>query len=346
MSPANVLRFFYMLLMGVGGWFCAAAFDSWAEWSLGPILGLCVGMVIGLMVILVDRLLKGFSLRAFSSATFGLILGCVMAALIMNSGLLEYVEQKRTVWLIRLVCYMSFGYLGMMLALRSNKDDFSLIIPYVRFTRQDSPEQNMLLDTSVIIDGRIADLVKTGFITGTIFVPRFILSELQSVADSSDATKRARGRRGLDILKMIQSDKNFEVKIIDNDPVEEATIDGKLVRLARLLSARIFTNDYNLNKVAEIQKVHVLNINDLVNALKTAVLVGDDVSLRLIKEGREAGQAIGYLTDGTMIVVNHGGARIGQEVNVRVVSVLQTSAGRLVFGEIHGNLPALGNLNG
>lgn len=332
--------------MGVGGWFCAAAFDSWAEWSLGPILGLCVGMVIGLMVILVDRLLKGFSLRAFSSATFGLILGCVMAALIMNSGLLEYVEQKRTVWLIRLVCYMSFGYLGMMLALRSNKDDFSLIIPYVRFTRQDSPEQNMLLDTSVIIDGRIADLVKTGFITGTIFVPRFILSELQSVADSSDATKRARGRRGLDILKMIQSDKNFEVKIIDNDPVEEATIDGKLVRLARLLSARIFTNDYNLNKVAEIQKVHVLNINDLVNALKTAVLVGDDVSLRLIKEGREAGQAIGYLTDGTMIVVNHGGARIGQEVNVRVVSVLQTSAGRLVFGEIHGNLPALGNLNG
>ncbi|MFN2362951.1 MAG: PIN/TRAM domain-containing protein, partial [Halarsenatibacteraceae bacterium] len=193
---------------------------------------------------------------------------------------------------------------------------------------------NKILDTSVIIDGRIADICKTGFIEGSLIIPEFILEELRHIADSSDVLKRNRGRRGLDILKQMQKDEGINVEIINKDFEEIAEVDSKLVKLAKIMSGIIVTNDYNLNKVAELQGVRVLNINELANAVKPVVLPGEEMEVRVIKEGKEEGQGIGYLDDGTMIVVDEGIKHIGEEVAVLVTSILQTAAGRMIFAKI------------
>lgn len=203
----------------------------------------------------------------------------------------------------------------------------------MKFTRQDQRDDITILDTSVIIDGRIIDLCETKFIGGRFIVPRFILRELQQIADSSDSLKRNRGRRGLDILNKMQKNHNMDVKIHEEDFPETHEADAKLVKLAKLLNARVFTNDYNLNKVAELQNVHVLNINELSNALKPVMLPGEEVDVKVVKEGKEYNQGIGYLDDGTMIVVEGGRSLIGQRKKVAVTSVLQTSAGRMIFAK-------------
>ena len=220
-------------------------------------------------------MLKGFSLRAFSATTFGLLLGTVVALLIDRSGLFENTPRKTTRWLIRLGLFLGFGYIGIMLAMRSNKEDFSLIIPYVRFAPQNKPDNLLLLDTSVIIDGRIADLIEANFLEGLIVVPRFVLRELQQIADSADPIKRARGRRGLEMLNRIQRNTRNEVSIHDGDFPEEKEVDAKLVRLARNLSARLFTNDYNLGKIAELQKVNYVNLHEVAKCLKVVLLPGE-----------------------------------------------------------------------
>ena len=223
----------------------------------------------------------------------------------------------------------------MVLAMRSNKEDFSLIIPYVRFASQSKPENLLVLDTSVIIDGRIADLIDAGFLEGMIVVPRFVLHELQNIADSNDPIIRARGRRGLEMLTRLQQNKRNEVKIHDADFPEETEVDAKLVRLARALGAKLYTNDYNLGKVAELQSVPHINLNELAGALKPVILPGEVFTLRVVREGKDKGQGIGYLNDGTMVVINQAQPLIGQQVGVKVLSLLQTGAGVIIFADLH-----------
>jgi len=294
-----------------------------------------IGFGFGWLMIGVDELLKGFSLRAFSATTFGLLLGTVVALLIDHSRLFgEPDDPSPHRQLVRMALFVGFGYIGMVLAMRSNKEDFSLIIPYIRFAPQNKPDNLLLLDTSVIVDGRIADLIEANFLEGMIIVPRFVLKELQQIADSSDAVRRARGRRGLEILNRIQRNTRNEVKIHDGDFPDEKEVDAKLVRLARNLNAKLYTNDYNLGKVAELQRVNYVNLHDLAKSLRVVLLPGEMLTLRLVREGKDKGQGVGYLPDGTMVVVNNGQAALGQQVEVQVQSLLQTGAGVIVFAEL------------
>src|SRR6266545_2480808 len=314
--------------------FCAAigAIAS-SELQGGMWPGVVIGLLLGLVVVLIDRLLKGFSLRAFSSATFGLLLGWVFAKLLSASQILIYLPPT-TQWAIGLVVYCTFGYLGMMLAMRSNRDEFSLIIPYVRFARETTQHEPLVLDTNVIIDGRIAELCATGFLSRSLIVPRFVLGELQALADSRDPTKRERGRRGLEILNDLQRSRDVELIIHESSDDVDLGVDARLVRTAKVLQASLLTNDQALCQVARLQQVPALNLADLSRALRPVFVVGDEIELALVKEGREQHQAVGYLPDGTMIVVNHARPHLGKTATVVVSSALQTTAGRLIFAEL------------
>jgi uncharacterized protein YacL len=327
----NLLRVLFLT-------FCAAIGGIvTAETQGNAIPGILIGAVFALALVLTDRLLKGFSLRAFSSATFGLVLGLLFANLLMASQILRY-QSETTQWALRLIVYCAFAYLGMMLAMRSSRDEFSLIIPYVRFARETTQHEPLVVDTNVIIDGRIADLCATGFLSRSLIVPRFVLGELQALADSHDSIKRERGRRGLEILNQLQCAREVELTIHDttDDDADLAT-DARLVRTAKLLQARLLTNDTALCQVARLQQVQALNLTDLVRALRPTVVAGAELELDLVKEGRDAHQAVGYLPDGTMIVVNHARPHLGKVVKVVVSSALQTGAGRLIFAELKEN---------
>ena len=299
----------------------------------GPLIGMIIGFGFGAILIAVDEMLKGFSLRAFSATSFGLLLGWIIALLVDNSGLFVNADEK-TRWLVRLSLYLAFGYIGIVLAMRSNKEDFSLIIPYVRFSRQAHADNLLLLDTSVIIDGRIADLIEAKLVEGLVVVPRFVLKELQVIGDSSDPIRRARGRRGLEMLNRLQRNTAVEVKIHDGDFPDEKEVDAKLVRLARNLNAKLFTNDFNLGKIAELQSVNYVNIHEVAKAFKAVLVPGEVLHLRIVREGKDKGQGVGYLNDGTMVVVNHAQQLIGQQADVQVQSLLQTGAGVIVFAEL------------
>jgi len=314
--------------------FCAAigAIAS-SELQGGMWPGVVIGLLLGLVVVLIDRLLKGFSLRAFSSATFGLLLGWVFAKLLSASQILIYLPPT-TQWAIGLVVYCTLGYLGMMLAMRSNRDEFSLIIPYVRFARETTQHEPLVLDTNVIIDGRIAELCATGFLSRSLIVPRVVLGELQALADSRDPTKRERGRRGLEILNDLQRSRDVELTIHESSDDVDLGVDARLVRTAKVLQASLLTNDQALCQVARLQQVPALNLSDLSRALRPVFVVGDEIELALLKEGREQHQAVGYLPDGTMIVVNHARPHLGKTATVIVSSALQTTAGRLIFAEL------------
>jgi len=299
------------------------------------VFGILIGFGFGGLLIAVDEMLKGFSLQAFSAATFGLVLGTIIAWLIDRSELFVYVDQYPVRWLIRLSLFIGFSYIGMVLAMRSNKEDFFLIIPYVRFSPRDQPEKLLLLDTSVIIDGRIADLIDARFLEGVVVVPRFVLRELQTIADAPDPVKRERGRRGLEMLNRIQRNEHNEVKIHETGAgVEGEDVDNSLVRLAKLLNATLYTNDFNLGKIAELQHVRYVNLNELATALKPVILPGEGLRLKIVREGKDKHQGVGYLGDGTMIVVNHARERVGDTVDVVVSSLLQNATGTMIFADI------------
>jgi uncharacterized protein YacL len=329
MTPArtiNLLRLLFLVFATIIGAICLHSVD-------GPsAIGGCIGAGLALGTILVDRLINGIRLRVFSSATFGLFLGFIFAHLLRASGFLDYVPEK-TAWLISLGVYCFFGYLGMMLAIRSNRDEFSLIIPYVRFRQQSAQEQPVLIDTNIVIDGRIMDLCLAGFLGGPLIVPRFVLNELQRMSDSSHPIKRDRGRRGLSKLQEMQLSEVVGVTIHETAPAI-GNVDSELIRLAQLLGARIISNDTGLCQVARLQKVTVLNLNEMAKALQVKDLPGDEIELLLVKEGRDYHQAVGFKEDGTMIVVNHARHLIGQTVDVVIGSFLQTQAGRLTFAEL------------
>jgi uncharacterized protein YacL len=331
-----VVRIFFLILCITGGYEVSQVHPTLVD---SGALGCGIGFGLGVLLILIDQLLKGFSLRTFSAATFGLMLGSLIAWLVDQSRLFEYADERQR-WLIRLSLFLGLGYIGIILAMRSNKEDFSLIVPYVRFTRENKPDTLSILDTSVIIDGRIADLVEGHFLEGVLVVPKFVLRELQQVADSSDSTKRARGRRGLEMLQRLQQNRRIEVRLHDADFPEEKGVDAKLIRLSQALSARLYTTDYNLAKVAELHAIHCINLTQLAAALKPVVLPGEVLQLKLVREGKEKGQAVGYLPDGAMVVVNHGQPLIGQGVAVQVTSLLQTGAGVIIFADLKDSAAA------
>jgi uncharacterized protein YacL len=334
-----VIRILFLCLCTTGGYAVSQVRPEFVSVSFAGVLGMAIGFGFGWLMIAVDEMLKGFSLRAFSATTFGLLLGTVVALLIDRSGLFDNAEEKAR-WLIRLCLFLGFSYIGIVLAMRSNKEDFSLIIPYVRFSPQNRPDNLLLLDTSVIIDGRIADLIEANFLEGLIVVPRFVLRELLQIADSNDPIKRARGRRGLEILNRIQHNTRNEVKIHDGDFPEERDVDAKLVRLARNLNAKLLTNDHNLGKIAELQSVNHVNMHELAKSLRATLLPGEVLNIRIAREGRDKGQGVGYLPDGTMVVVNHAQDQIGRQVEAEVQSTLQTGAGVIVFADLRSAPPA------
>ncbi|GGE01263.1 putative PIN and TRAM-domain containing protein YacL [Paenibacillus nasutitermitis] len=268
------------------------------------------------------------------AGVLGLILGLVLSALLYPavSGLTGAGE------FIPIAIMLITGYAGMRIGFSKREElseHISLLMERGKGSRGEddsSYEEHKILDTSVIIDGRIADICKTGFIEGTLVIPEFVLEELQHIADSSDLLKRNRGRRGLDILNKIQKELDVRVLIYEGD-MEEGEVDSKLVKLAKVLHGKVVTNDFNLNKVCELQGVSVLNINDLANAVKPVVLPGEEIVVQVIKDGKEHGQGVAYLDDGTMIVVEGGRDYIGSTMEVLVTSVLQTSAGRMIFAK-------------
>jgi len=295
-------------------------------------IGLLIGAAVALLMIIAEAGLRKVSVSGLSSAVFGLILGLIMAKLVGDAFSIAPIDVDM-LSKIRVGLTLIFCYLGMVMALRG-KDEFNIIIPYVRLRRQDQSQDVVLLDTSVIIDGRIVDLCKTRFLSGKIIIPKFVLRELQQIADSTDPIKRQRGRRGLEILNTIQNEPGMDITIHEQDFTETSEVDAKLVLLAKLLEAKILTVDFNLNRVASIQGIKVLNINELANALKPVVFPGEEMHIKLIKEGKEHNQAVGYLDDGTMVVVEDARRLIGQDVKVAVTSVLQTQAGRMIFTKI------------
>lgn len=290
-----------------------------------------------LFIIIVEYISHTFSARLLLAAIMGLITGFVLAHLMtLAIGMIPLGIPVTGVSIISAILYHLIGFAVMMFFVINN-EEIAFLDKLVSTPLEEGAEASIsykILDTSVIIDGRIADICDTGFIEGILVIPNFVLHELQMIADSADSIKRNRGRRGLDILNKMQKDQSIMVKISDMDFVEIPEVDAKLVKLAKVMKAKVITNDFNLNKVAEFHGVKVLNINQLSNALKPIVLPGEEMSVSLIKEGKDPNQAIGYLDDGTMVVVENGRPKMNHEVDVVVTSVLQTTAGRMIFARL------------
>ncbi|GAV23138.1 PIN/TRAM domain-containing protein [Carboxydothermus pertinax] len=319
------------------------SYAMYLSWAVLGILGLIIGFFTSPYVwqkgMATTRWLEGkitkMPVADIVSGTLGLIVGLIIANLLRNVilaiPLIPWIANTLWILLTGVLCY-----LGLSVAVKKREELFGFLnfIPKIKRVPEEpgvSLQNPKILDTSVIIDGRILDLCYSGFIEGTLLVPSFVIDELRHIADSSDNLKRNRGRRGLDILNQLKN--AFPVEIVDYPENSNEEVDVRLVKLAQKLKAKILTHDYNLNKVAELQGVKVLNINELANAIKPVVIPGEEMVVMVIKEGKEQGQGVGYLDDGTMIVVEGGKKYIGQQINMVVTSVLQTAAGRLIFGK-------------
>ncbi|MBN2178173.1 MAG: TRAM domain-containing protein [Deltaproteobacteria bacterium] len=300
------------------------------------LIGLAVGFFVALLVIQIERSIRNVSLRVISGGVIGTIIGFFIAVLFVFGlrCIPGWEKQELIPWeYVYIILTLILGYLGLFLGSKKSREA-GVYLAGAR--KKDSGESRdyRILDTSVIIDGRIADISDTGFIHGDLIVPRFVLDELQQIADSSDHMKRSRGRRGLDILNRMQKSEGIHIDIVDSDFPKIKGVDAKLIALAKKEEGKIITNDYNLNKVAELQGINILNVNELANALKPVVLPGETMVVKVIKEGKEQGQGVAYLDDGTMVIVDSGSNFIGKTVQVVVTSVLQTTAGRMIFSNM------------
>ena len=342
MDSDIIARLLGMIILGISGWQLgerlapAAPANIHLRWILGAAaIGALLGAVITPWVTIrpaafLRRKIRQVSTQELLATIAGLMLGLVVAAMLVPVlGMLPNPLNQ----ILPFVGAVLFGYLGILIATMRWHDISSSLRGRLREKEAAQGERPILLDTSVIIDGRIADISQTGFIAGPMLVPRFVLNELQHIADSPDALRRNRGRRGLDVLNRLKTESLVPVRITDMDAPEAREVDEKLVILARQMHCQILTNDFNLNRVAQVQGVQVLNINDLANAVKTILLPGESITIKVIQEGKELGQGVGYLDDGTMIVVEEGRPYIGQTIPVLVKKVLQRAEGRLVFAQ-------------
>lgn len=314
-----------------------------------PVVSLIIGGLFGIILFYlsynklsyIGRKIVTFFLKIpaqkILSGVVGLIIGLIIANLLAYSlSFIPYVGNY-----LPIILNVTLGILGIILGLHKRDETVGFYKKNIEKLKKRDKSlhyQLKVLDTSVIIDGRIADITQTDFLEGKLIIPRFVLNELQAIADSSEPLKRNRGRRGLDILNKINKIQSNKIKIINRDYPELKTVDTKLIKLAKELDAKVLTNDYNLNKLAQLENVTVLNINDLANALKSIILPGEELVTQIIKEGKESGQGLAYLDDGTMIVIEDGINNIGEKVKVTVTSILQTPAGRMIFGRIKERL--------
>ncbi len=321
-AHAVVARFFTVPESGILPW---------------DIIGGAVGGVVALLVLFLLRFITQELYERLAPALVAIVMAMV-AGYFLGQYILFWAPDTTDVTLrvfVVVTMVLLFGFVGIYLGLTRASKWESIMSAVQR--RSIEGIGLKLVDTSVIIDGRIADVCQTGFIEGTLLVPRFVLKELQNIADSSDVLRRAKGRHGLDVLKLLQGESSrVTLRIIEDDPRDVRDVDGKLVSLARQYNAKVVTNDFNLNKVAQIEGVQVLNINDLANALKPVVLPDEQMQVKIIKEGKEPGQGVGYLDDGTMVVVDGGRPYLGKSVDALVTSVLQTAAGRMIFTRFNG----------
>ncbi len=329
-----ILRLFLYFICGISGYFLAYSLSPSILSGIGGLLG---GLVVATLALLLEYGLEKASLRNLIGGFIGLALGMMAANLISNVFLSNLPDQQEITLPLLGGLYGVCGYIGLRIGLKKGEevelsgwDFFSKGQP----KGQPADEHAKILDTSVIIDGRISDITETGFLEGPLLIPQFVLNELQHIADSSDPVKRTRGKRGLEVLQHIQKQANVDVRIVDKDFPSVREVDTKLIELAKEVRGKIITNDSNLNKVAQLQGIEVLNINALANSLKPVVLPGEEMNVKILKEGKEMGQGIAYLDDGTMIVVDNGRKQIGKTLDVVVTSVLQTPAGRMIFARL------------
>jgi uncharacterized protein YacL len=346
------LRFFFFIVtisIATDALVFAVSYPDTPAFGAGATMAAMAIVLCGVVVFL-DLFTKSKEITTVSAIYFGLLLGFLIGALfwaavqplvsqyLVMAGLDERIHVARVETIARFLITGVSCYLAVSTLLQT-KDEFRFIIPYVEFSKQLKGAKPLVLDTSVIIDGRIADICDTGIIDTKLIVPRFVLQELQSIADSSDKIRRNRGRRGLDVLKRMQANPKIEMQMHEGNLPElrdVQKVDERLVVLAKALSGRVVTNDFNLNKISQLQGVEVINLNELSNALKLVALPGELLTVKIVKQGDQIGQGIGYLDDGTMVVVEQGRQAMGQEVGITVTSVLQTPAGRMIFGRIGG----------
>ncbi|MES2696952.1 MAG: PIN domain-containing protein [Verrucomicrobiota bacterium] len=320
------IRLVFVFLCAAGGWLVCYTITDWDRFRG---VAVTVGLCIGLLVVLVDIMLKGFSLRGLSAVTLGIAVGSLVAYLVGSSPLLAQGDDTR-IYLVRLALFLICPYLAIVIALRG-KDEFNLIIPYVRFVPHEVDVPLVVLDTSVLIDGRIARVCESGFLTAGLVIPRFVLSELRSVADSTDPHKQARGRRGLEVLNELRKIKNVDIRITESEVTKREDVDAKLVFIAQSMRAKLLTTDYNLAKMAEFHGVPWLNLNVLAKSLRPELMLGERLDVELVKPGKEEGQAVGYLEDGSMVVVSNGRPHLGRRVQAEIISVLPTAGGKMIF---------------
>ncbi len=325
-----VCRILLLFVCGAGGFSLAREI---ATSPYAGLWGLAGGFFIFCLSLLLENQLRKVPLRNLIGSLIGLIIGFMFARFISNVFFLDLLDDRRMTLSLLGLIYGVLGYIGLRIGLKKGEE---LHLPGWKLFSKKIPggATPKILDTSVIIDGRISDITETGFVEGPLLIPRFVLSELQHIADSSDPIKRTRGKRGLEVLRHIQKQVNVEVRIVDTDYPAVKEVDSKLIELAKEVGGKIMTNDSNLNKVAELQGIDVLNFNELANSLKPVVLPGEEMNVKIVKEGKESGQGVAYLDDGTMIVVDNGRRQIGKTVDVVVTSVLQTPAGRMIFGRL------------
>jgi uncharacterized protein YacL len=340
-----VIRAFYVLTLAGTAW--KITMDYAFTETLAPgglkVLAFFSGiLIIGGLPLLLDLIYPRKRIREISAVYFGLLIGSLLAfalCLALDPTLSLRLDAKGKAW-FQLVASIMICYICVSILMQT-KDDFRFIIPYVEFAREVRGRQPLILDTSVIIDGRIADIADTGLLDQTLIVPRFVLQELQAIADSSDRLRRNRGRRGLDVIDRLQNCRKVQLETPEVDQVSQRReeVDTQLILLARQANGKLVTNDVNLAKLAKIHDLETININAISAAAKPPVLHGEHLTVRLIRDGEEPGQGVGYLEDGTMVVAEMGKNFVGHEVNLVVTSVLQTNAGRMVFGRIDSKNP-------
>jgi uncharacterized protein YacL len=323
-----ILRFLLFLICGVGGHYLMTEISSSPQAGWWGFLG---GLFLAALALLIEIRLKKIPLKNLLGGFVGIIIGMIVANPLSNILLPNPSKHQEIALPLYAVLYGIFGYIGLLIGFTKAEEIHPTSWKFFSKELPQSVGNTKILDTSVIIDGRIADITETGFVEGALLIPQFVLSELQHIADSSDPIKRTRGKRGLEVLHHIQKQANVDVRIVDQDYPSVKEVDAKLIELAKEVDGKIITNDANLNKVAELQGIGVLNINELANALKPVVLPGEEMSVKILKEGKELGQGVAYLDDGTMIVVDNGRKQMGKTVEVIVTSVLQTPAGRMIF---------------